>query len=58
VRDGAVNNGRSAEFHRFLGQQAPRTLGVVQASIDEPDPTQLRRSAVLGGIIHEYQLVA
>jgi putative transposase len=44
--------------HRSLDQQAPRTLGFVPASIDEPNPTLLRRNAVLGGLIHEYRLVA
>ncbi|MBF6557499.1 MAG: transposase [Acidimicrobiales bacterium] len=44
--------------HRSLDQQAPRTLGVAPASIDKPDPTQVRRNAVLGGLIHEYRLVA
>jgi hypothetical protein len=44
--------------HRSLDQQAPRTLGIASAPIDEPDPTRLRRSVVLGGLIHEYRLVA
>ncbi len=44
--------------HRSLAQQAPRALKVAPASIDKPDPTQLRRAAVLGGIIREYRLVA
>jgi putative transposase len=44
--------------HRSLDQQAPGTLGVASAAFDNPDPTQLRRTAVLGGIIHEYRLVA
>ena len=44
--------------HRSLDQQAPRTLGFTPASIDNHDPTQLGRTAVLGGIIHEYRLVA
>ena len=44
--------------HQSLEQRAPRTLKVVPDSIDKPDPTRLRRSEVLGGIIHEYRLVA
>jgi transposase InsO family protein len=44
--------------HRSLDQQAPTTLCVAPDSIDEPDPTHLRQNAVLGGIIHEYRLVA
>jgi putative transposase len=44
--------------HRSLEQRAPRTLRVAPAAVDNPDPTQLRRTAILGGIIHEYRLVA
>ena len=44
--------------HRTLDQRAPRTLGVTPVPIDKPDPAQLRRHAVLGGLIHEYRLVA
>lgn len=44
--------------HRALDQRAPRCLGPVPASIHDPDPTRLRRTEVLGGLIHEYRLVA
>ena len=44
--------------HRSLEQRAPGTLRVAPVSIDNPDLTQLRRTVVLGGIIHEYRLVA
>ncbi|MBF6557922.1 MAG: transposase [Acidimicrobiales bacterium] len=44
--------------HRSLEQRAPRTLRVAPAPIDNPHPTQVRRTAVLGGTIHEYRLVA
>jgi putative transposase len=44
--------------HRALDQQAPLNLGDPSNSIDEPDPMRLRRSEVLGGLIHEYRLVA
>jgi putative transposase len=44
--------------HRSLDQHPPRTSRVESASIDNPDLTQLCRNAVLGGIIHEYRLVA
>ena len=44
--------------HRSLDQRAPRTSKVEPDPIDEPDPTQLRRNEVLGGLIHEYRLVA
>jgi transposase InsO family protein len=45
-------------LHRSLDQQAPRTSKLAPATLNEPDPTELRRNAVLGGIIHEYRLVA
>ena len=41
-------------LHRSLDQQAPTVLSVAPTPIDEPDLTQLRRNAVLGGLIHEY----
>ena len=44
--------------HRSLDQRAPRTLRLEPTQIDKPDPTQLHRNAVLGGLIHEYRLVA
>lgn len=44
--------------HRSLDQRAPRTSKVEPDPIDEPDPTQLRRNEVLGGLIREYRLVA
>jgi len=44
--------------HRSLGQQAPRTVGKKPLRISDPDPGQLRRSDKLGGLIHEYRLVA
>ena len=44
--------------HRALDQRAPRTSKVEPDPIDEPDPTRLRRYEVLGGLIHEYRLVA
>jgi hypothetical protein len=44
--------------HRALDQRPPETLGPAPDPIGEPDPLQLRRNEVLGGIIHEYRLVA
>jgi transposase InsO family protein len=45
--------------HRALDQQTPLNLGRNASDpIDEPDPMQLRRNEVLGGLIHEYRLVA
>ena len=44
--------------HRALDQRAPQCLGPMPASIHDPDPKQLRRTEILGGLIHEYRLVA
>jgi putative transposase len=44
--------------HRALGQQAPGTFGVLPDLIDEPDPAQLRRNEILGGLINEYRLAS
>jgi transposase InsO family protein len=44
--------------HRAFNRQAPRTLNVASDPTDELDPTGLRRSEILGGLIHEYRLVA
>ena len=44
--------------HRALDQRPPETLGPAPDPIGEPDPLQLRRNEVLGGIIHEYRLAA
>jgi hypothetical protein len=42
--------------HRSLEQASP--LCPVQVLIACPDPSQLRRSNRLGGLIHEYELAA
>ena len=44
--------------HRALDQRAPKRLGLIPASMDDPDPTRLRSTEILGGLIHEYRLVA
>jgi putative transposase len=44
--------------HRSLGQQAPLNRRVPSNRIDSADPVQLRRRNVLGGLVHEYRLVA
>ena len=44
--------------HRSLEQRAPHHMGVKLTPVEEPDPMHLRRSDVLGGLIHEYRLVA
>ena len=43
--------------HRSLDQSAPLTMSPVP-STSLPDATNLRRSARLGGLIHEYELAA
>ena len=44
--------------HRSLGQQAPVAVRMTPQRISHPDPARLRRSDKLGGLIHEYRLVA
>ena len=44
--------------HRALDQQAPRSLGALPTPVHDPDPVRLRRTEILGGLIHEYQLAA
>jgi transposase InsO family protein len=44
--------------HRALDQRAPETSEPAPSPIREPDPLKLRRSEILGGLIHEYRLVA
>jgi hypothetical protein len=44
--------------HRGLWQLSPFTIGVPPELIGEPDPIDLRRTEILGGVIHEYRLVA
>ncbi len=44
--------------HRALDQRAPGTSGPAPGPVREPDPLRLRRNEVLGGLIHEYRLVA
>jgi putative transposase len=44
--------------HRSLDQRAPQCLGPMPAPIHDPDPKQLRRTEILGGLIHEYRMVA
>jgi transposase InsO family protein len=44
--------------HRSLDQQALLNLGVPSDPIDIPESRQLLRKDVLGGLVHEYRLVA
>ena len=44
--------------HRAVDQQAPLALGATPNPVRGPDPMGLRRTEILGGLIHEYRLVA
>ena len=44
--------------HRSLGQLPPQPKGVAPAVLKNVDPSQLKRIDRLGGVIHEYRLVA
>ena len=39
--------------HRALDQRAPQNLGLAPDRVEDPDPTRLRRTEVLSGLIHE-----
>src|ERR1035437_5289258 len=41
-----------------LGQKAPLVVGKKPLRISDPDSAQLRRSDKLGGLVHEYRLLA
>ena len=44
--------------HRALHQQTPLTFGAMPTPVRDPDVIGRRRTDVLGGLIHEYRLVA
>jgi predicted nucleotidyltransferase component of viral defense system len=44
--------------HRSLDQRCPTLVKETNAPIANPDPACIRRTDVLGGLIHEYRLVA
>ena len=44
--------------HRALDQRAPQNLGLASDPVEDPDAVRLRRRDVLGGLIHEYRLIA
>jgi putative transposase len=44
--------------HRALDQQAPQSPGVTPVPIHDPDLARLRTTDILGGLIHEYRIVA
>ncbi len=53
-----VEHYNSHRPHRSLGQHAPFTLDTTPTPIGDPDLARLRRSDRLGGLIHEYRMVA
>src|ERR1019366_3843594 len=44
--------------HRSLDQRCPSLVNEATVPITDPDPAGMRRTAVLGGLIHEYRLAA
>jgi hypothetical protein len=44
--------------HRGLDQRCPSGVSETTVPITEPDTNGIGRTDVLGGLIHEYQLVA
>lgn len=53
-----VGHYNSHRPHRSLGQRAPSALARPAVLIGDVDPTRLRRTDRLGGLIHEYQMAA
>lgn len=53
-----VEHYNSHRPHRSLAQRAPSTSDTTPALMGDVDPTKLRRTGCLGGLIHEYRLVA
>ena len=44
--------------HRSLGQLPPQPNGIAPAVLKNVDPSRLKRTERIGGLIHEYRLVA
>jgi len=53
-----VEHYNSHRPHRSLSQRAPSALDTAPMLIGEVDPARLRRTDRLGGLIHEYRMVA
>ena len=53
-----VEHYNSHRTHRSLSQRAPSSSDTPPAPLDDIDPTRLRRTDRLGGLIHEYRMVA
>jgi putative transposase len=44
--------------HRSLGQLPPQPKAVAPAVLRKVDPSRLKRTDRIGGVIHEYRLAA
>jgi putative transposase len=53
-----VEHYNSHRPHRSLGRRAPAASAAAPPSIDDVDAARLRRDDRLGGLVHEYRLVA
>jgi hypothetical protein len=53
-----VEHYNSHRPHRSLSQRAPSALDATPAHIGDVDLARLRRSDHLGGLIHDYRMVA
>jgi putative transposase len=53
-----VEHYNSHRPHRSLSQRSPSTLDTTPAHIGDVDLARLRRTDRLGGLIHEYRMVA
>ncbi len=53
-----VEHYNSLRPHRSLAQRAPATLDMTAALIGDVDLARVRRTDRLGGLIHEYRMVA
>jgi transposase InsO family protein len=53
-----VEHYNSHRPHRSLNQRSPSALDTTSAHIGDVDPARLRRTDHLGGLIHEYRMVA
>jgi len=53
-----VEHYNSHRPHRSLGQLPPKPKGVAPAVLRNVDASQLQRASRVGGVIHEYRLVA
>jgi hypothetical protein len=53
-----VEHYNSHRPHQSLGQRPPQPNGASPAVLKKVDPSRLKRSDRIGGLVHEYHLVA